>query len=242
MRVGSVEPLRVLAIGAHPDDLEILCAGTLARYAAEGHDVTMAHVCTGHLGHYAMPPEVLAPLREREAHAAGALIGATVLSAGFPDVGVHGDSAEQRLVLVDLIRQARPDVILTHYPEDYMPDHVAVSHLVFDASFAASLPHLVTAHPFHPKVAPLWHFDTLAGTGFEPEEYVDVTAFMDTKRRMLAQHQSQLIWLKEHDGIDVIEFMEALARVRGLQAGVRHAEGFRRVRTWPRMTPSRLLP
>lgn len=234
--------MRILAVGAHPDDLEILCAGTLARYAAEGHTVSMAHVCSGHLGHYRMPPEELVPIRRGEAAAAAAVIGAETLTLDLPDAGAFGDAPEQRRAMVDLIRQARPDVILTHAPGDYMPDHVAVSQLVFDASFAATLPHLATTHPCHPKVAPLYHFDTLAGTGFEPEEYVDVTPVMDVKRRMLAQHQSQLTWLKEHDGIDVMEFMEALARVRGIQCGVRFAEGFRRVRTWPRMTPSRLLP
>jgi LmbE family N-acetylglucosaminyl deacetylase len=182
--------MRILAVGAHPDDLEILCAGTLARYAAEGHGVTMAHVCSGHLGHYLLPPEELVPMRRAEARAAAALIGAASVSLDLPDAGVRAEAEDQRLLMVDVIRQARPDVILTHSPADYMPDHVAVSELVFAASFAATVPHLVTAHPHHPKVAALYHFDTLAGVGFEPEEYVDVTAVMDVKRQMLAQHQS----------------------------------------------------
>jgi LmbE family N-acetylglucosaminyl deacetylase len=234
--------LNVLAVGAHPDDLEILCAGTLARYAAAGHAVTMAHVCSGNLGHYRIPPDELAPIRRGEAEQAGTLIGARVVSLDLPDGGVYADREEHRLLMLDLIRRARPDVILTHAPSDYMPDHLAVSRLVFDASFLATTPNLRTAHPAHDRVAPLYHFDTLAAAGFEPEEYVDVTDTMEVKRRMLRCHASQLTWLKEHDGVDIVAFMEAVARLRGLQCGVAFAEGFRRVRTWPRMTPSRLLP
>lgn len=234
--------MKVLAVGAHPDDLEILCAGTLARYAEAGHAVTMAHVCTGHLGHYRVPPEELAPIRREEARQAGGVIGADVVSLELPDGGVYGDREEHRLLMVDLVRQARPDVILTHAPSDYMPDHLAVSQLVFDASFLATTPNLRTRHPAHDKVAPLYYFDTLAAVGFEPEEYVDVSGVMEVKRRMLRCHASQLTWLKEHDGVDIVEFMEGVARLRGLQCGVAWAEGFRRVRTWPRMTVSRLLP
>ena len=234
--------VNILAVGAHPDDLEILCAGTLARYVADGHTVTMAHVCSGHLGHYRLPPEELVPIRREEARRAGEVIGAPVLSLDLPDGGVYGDREEHRLLMVDLVRQARPDVILTHAPSDYMPDHLAVSQLVFDASFMATTPNLVTEHPAHNKVAALYHFDTLAAVGFEPEEYVDISAVIDVKRQMLRCHVSQLTWLKEHDGVDIVEFMEGVARVRGLQCGVRYAEGFRRVRTWPRMTASRLLP
>jgi LmbE family N-acetylglucosaminyl deacetylase len=234
--------MRVLAVGAHPDDLEILCAGTLARYRAAGHDVVMAHACSGHLGHFAIGPEELRTIRRREAEAAARIIGAESVSLGFDDFGALAEREDQRRSMVDLIRWARPDVILTHAPNDYMPDHVAVSQLVFAASFGATVPHLETRYSHHPKVAPLFYFDTLAGLGFEPEEYVDITDVMDQKRAMLAAHASQVDWLRAHDGIDLLEFMDALARQRGIQCGVRYAEGFRRVRTWPRMTPSRLLP
>ena len=84
--------------------------------------------------------------------------------------------------------------------------------------------------------------DTLAGLGFSPTEWVDIGDFFDTKIRMLSQHQSQVKWLKDHDNIDVIEFVTTAARYRGIQAGVQYAEGFVRVLQWPRASAERLLP
>ena len=84
--------------------------------------------------------------------------------------------------------------------------------------------------------------DTIAGKGFHPTEYVDITAVMETKRHMLACHHSQLVWLKDHDNIDVMEFMDVVARTRGFQCNVPYAEGFRSADVWPRTPPKRLLP
>lgn len=237
--------MRVLAIGAHPDDLEILCAGTLARYRQAGHEVVMAHACNGDCGHFIIPPDELAAQRAKEADNAGAILGAEVLTIpGMGDGDIMADDVNARKGMVDIIRQARPDVILTHAPEDYMPDHVAVSELVFFASFLATVPHWKTDNdiPHHDKVAPIYYMDTLASVGFMPEEYVDITDTMDTKIKMLECHESQLTWMREHDKIDMVEFVTTMARARGLQSGVRYAEGFRRLRTWPRMTTERLLP
>ena len=237
--------MRVLAVGAHPDDLEILCAGTLARYKQAGHEVIMAHACNGDCGHFVIPPEELARQRAAEARAAAEILGAEVLT--IPDMGVgdlRGDDVKARMAMVDIIRMARPDVIITHGPEDYMPDHVAVSELVFFASFLATVPHWKTERdlPHHDKVAPIYYMDTLAGVGFTPEEYVDITDTIDIKIRMLECHESQMTWMREHDKIDMAEFVTSVARFRGLQCGVRYAEGFRRLRVYPRMTPDRLLP
>ena len=84
--------------------------------------------------------------------------------------------------------------------------------------------------------------DTLAGMGFLPGEYVDISATFKQKLAMLKLHQSQLQWLKEHDDTDILEFVETTARFRGLQCGVRYAEGFRQYEAWGRKVPMRLLP
>jgi LmbE family N-acetylglucosaminyl deacetylase len=237
--------MRVLAVGAHPDDLEIICAGTLARYRQAGHEVVMAHACNGDCGHFIIPPAELAAMRDAEAKAAAAIIEAEVLT--LPDMGdgdIMANDPKARMGMVDIIRKARPDVIITHAPEDYMPDHVAVTELVFFASFFASVPHWKTEQdtPHHDKVPPIYYMDTLASVGFMPEEYVDITDTLDIKAKMLECHESQLTWMREHDKIDMVEFVTAMARARGLQSGVRYAEGFRRLRTWPRVTTERLLP
>jgi LmbE family N-acetylglucosaminyl deacetylase len=233
--------MRILAVGAHPDDLEILCAGTLARYAQEGHQLVMCVATDGTAGHMVIKPPELARIREREARAAAEVIDAEFIWLGFPDELIFNDR-ETRLTFVDAIRQAKPDVIITHAPDDYHPDHRVVSSLVFDTSFIASLPNIETNQPAHSIVPPLYYMDTLAGKGFHPTEYVDIGSTIDIKRQMLACHQSQLKWLKDHDNIDVIEFMEVVARTRGFQCNVLYAEGFRQADVWPRTPPGRLLP
>ncbi|MBI1877956.1 MAG: PIG-L family deacetylase [Chloroflexi bacterium] len=233
--------MRILAIGAHPDDLEILCAGTLARYTQQGHQVVLAVATDGTAGHMVIKPPELAQIREQEARAAAVLIGAEFIWLGFPDELIFNDQAT-RLAFVDAIRQARPDVIITHAPDDYHPDHRVVSSLVFDTSFMASLPNIETHYPAHLVVPPIYYMDTIAGKGFHPAEYVDISATMETKRQMLACHQSQLSWLKDHDNIDVMEFMEVVARARGFQCNVPYAEGFRSADVWPRTPAQRLLP
>lgn len=233
--------MRILAIGAHPDDLEILCAGTLARYAQKGHQVVMCVATDGTAGHMAIKPPELAQIREQEARAAAEVIKAEFIWLGFPDELIFNDR-ETRLAFVDAIRQTRPDVIITHAPNDYHPDHRVVSSLVFDTSFIASLPNIETSLPAHPAVPPLYYMDALAGKGFHPTEYVDISTVFETKRRMLACHESQLKWLKDHDNIDVMEFMEVVARTRGFQCNRPYAEGFRQADVWPRTSSNRILP
>lgn len=233
--------MRILAVGAHPDDIEILCAGTLARYASDGAQVTMCIATDGAAGHRDIPPAELAAIREREARTSADVIGADLIWLGLPDELVFDDEPT-RLVFVDAVRRARPDLILTHPPDDYHPDHRAVSTLVFNASFVASLPNIATDQPAHGLVPPIRYMDTLAGKGFHPSEYVDISDTFEIKRRMLECHASQLDWLRDHDDIDVVEFMRVMARTRGFQSGVAYAEGFREADTWPRTPPRRLLP
>ena len=132
--------------------------------------------------------------------------------------------------------------MILHNPHDYMPDHTAASTVGFDASFMATLPQLVSESAPHGRLAPIYFMDTADGVNFQPEEYVDISSVEDIKRQMVACHESQVSWLKSHDGIDLLEFAMSLSRFRGLQAGVRFAEGFRQLRVWGRITTRRYLP
>lgn len=233
--------MRVLAVGAHPDDVEILCGGTLARCAARGDHVEIAIATDGTAGHAEIGPAELAPIREREARAAGAVIGAEVHWMGFPDEFLFDDKAT-RLAFVGMIRRAGPDAILTHAANDYHPDHRAAHQLVFHASFIATLPNVQTEHQPLAAVPALFWMDTLAGQDFHPEIFVDVTTTFDTKRKMLACHESQVDWLRHHDDVDILAFIETVAKARGMQAGVAYAEGFRQETSWSRARVERLLP
>lgn len=238
---GSAGGRRVLAVGAHPDDIEILCAGTLARCVARGDTVILCVATNGNMGSMTLAPAELAEVRESEAKASAAILGAELIFLGYPDEFLYPDH-DTRMRFIQMIRSARPDVIITHSPNDYHQDHRTVSDLVFVASFMAAVPHVETASPFHNAIPPLYYMDTLAGLGFEPTEYVDITETLDTKLAMLRCHQSQLEWLGDYNDIDIVEFVTVTARFRGLQCGARYAEGFRRADVWPRMTAGTMLP
>ena len=234
--------MRVLAVGAHPDDLEILCGGTLARFCRDGHDVVMCHVTSGDRGSYVGTSAEVAAIRDGEAQRAAEICGAEHATLGLHDGEVNAaDPAQQRLV-IDLVRETRPDLILTHHPGDYMSDHNEVARLVFDCSFHATLPLLETDRPHHSTVTPIYYMDTVMGLGFQPTEYVDVSDVIETKTSMLEAHQSQLVWLRDHDGVDIVEQMRVATRFRGLQCGAQYAEGFIPCLTWLRGTTRRLLP
>jgi LmbE family N-acetylglucosaminyl deacetylase len=234
--------MRVLAVGAHPDDLEILCGGTIARYVAEGNEVVMCNASKGDRGSFEYTYEEVTRIRHVEAVRAAEIAGAEHVTLGLSDGEVNAADPAQRLLVVDLVRDTRPDVILTHSPGDYMADHNEVSKLVFDASFLSSLPLLETSKPTHAVVAPIYFMETVGGLGFHPTEFVDVTETIETKVRMLEAHESQLRWLRDHDGVDIVEQMRTATAHRGFQCGVRYAEGFAACTTWLRGTTRRLLP
>lgn len=233
----------ILAIGCHPDDLEIGCGGTLALYNRRGHSVYMCHVANGDMGHAVIMPGDLAKLRTAEAEASGAVLGAKqVFNINVPDLFVDSHNEDQVRALVEVIRSVRPDMIITHSPEDYMRDHVETSKLVFNASFSSSIPHYETESKSYPTIAPLYYMDALAGLGFLPEEYADITETLDIKLNALEKHESQIKWLRDHDGIDFLDFVRTVSKFRGLQSGVKYAEGFRVCKSWPRIITKRLLP
>ncbi len=233
--------MNVLAIGAHPDDIEILCGGTLAKYAKNGDRVFMAHLCNGNMGGKNIAPEELAAIRDREAKNSASLIGAEVLGPIAGDLDLY-PTKEMRIAVVDIIRQTKPDVIITHSITDYMPDHVTTGQLVFDAAFTATLLLYKTKNPPYEKITPIYYMDTLAGINFEPSHYVDITNFMDIKKKMLLAHESQYRWLSEHHKSEPIKMIEKVAGFRGLQCGVEYAEAFSMAKVWGRVKTENLLP
>ena len=234
--------MRVLAIGAHPDDIEIACSGTLAKCVKRGDTVIVCHVSTGSLGHVVIPPDELRVIRAGEAKKAGSLAGIEVICAGFDDLEIFDNNKEARDKIVDVIQYADPDFIITHTPNDYMPDHVAVSKLVFDACFAATLPNYKCKYNKPAKLVPIYYMDPPAGVEFNPTEYVDITNEIDLKIEMLECHESQIKWMLHHDKIDFVDFVRTCSKFRGLQCGVPYAEAFTQAYVWPKVTTKRLLP
>lgn len=235
--------MNILAVGAHPDDIEILCAGTLARYARQGHRIFMAVFTSGNMGDLEIGPEELARIRRAESEQAAAVIGATLLWPGIMDEHVF-PNADQRRIMIDLMRQSDPDVILAPSPNDYHPDHRYLSQLVFDSYFQKGLPHIPeqrqTACRF--GQAQVYYMDNLAGIHFLPTEYVDITSEMETKRAMLKCHRSQLKTVSELAHTDLLDMIEIQGRFRGMAARCAYAEGFTRLEAFQRGLTRRVLP
>lgn len=235
----------ILALHAHPDDIESLAAGTLALLAASGHRITLATVTAGEGGSTEHPPQETAAIRKAEAAAAAALIGAGYLCAGLPDLGVFNDDAGRRAV-TEVIRRAGAEIVLAASPADYHPDHEAASVLARDGCFAASVPNYRTG-PAAPLAAipHLYFMDPIGGRDREgvrivPDFGVDMAAWFDVAHRMLAAHESQVAWVTRQHGADQLAGNEAWRRRRGRDFGVAMAEGFRQYRHHPYPATPRL--
>lgn len=234
--------MNVLAIGSHPDDLEVACAGTLAKYVKRGDKVFMCHIANGDMGHVIIKPDELRVIRKREAENAAKIIGAESLTIDVGDVTINGYDQDTITKVTEVVRYAKPDIIITHNNDDYMQDHMEASRLAYNASFIATLAHYGAKNSRYEKVTPLYYMDTLAGINFIPTEYVDITEEIELKLEALSCHESQVKWMADHDHIDFLDFVRTCSKFRGLQASVPYAEGFRPYMGWPRFTTVRLLP
>ncbi|MCL4377949.1 MAG: PIG-L family deacetylase [Actinobacteria bacterium] len=231
--------MKILAFGAHPDDLEILCGGTLAKYSQKGHKVFMAHLCNGNMGGKEIDPKELTKIRDKEAKESAELIKAECLGPIAGDLDLY-PTREMRIEVVDIIRYAKPDIIITHDVNDYMPDHVITGQIVFDSALTATLPSYKTKYPAYENIVPVYYMDTVAGIRFQPTYYVDITEFFEIKKSMLMCHKSQYKWIKGHHSSDPINLIGAMGKFRGIQCGVEYAEAFKRMDVWGRIKPSEL--
>jgi len=238
-----IEVKTVLAFGAHPDDVEIHCGGTLARYAANGIGVVIAVLTDGSKGHMSASSEKLASRRAKEQLQSAAVIGAEVELLGFEDAATLHQDLDAREKVIDMLRKYQPDVVITHPENDYHPDHYAAAKLMLDASYIAAAPLVKTNEPSLKSAPVVYSMDPIGGMGRVPEEYVDITSTYETKRKMLQQHQSQFDWLDENRGLSPIDMIRIQAEFRGLQCGVRYAEAFTRCQLlFENNHPCRMLP
>ncbi len=193
---------RVLLFGAHPDDAEIFAGGLLVRHRARGSVVRMISVTDGRSGHHQTPPEELVKVRREEARQSGATIGAEYITWDFPDGSLQAD-LNLRSAIIREIRTFKPDLVLTHRPNDYHPDHRAVGQALQDASYMVTVPHVcpeVPALRYDPVVAYMSDLFTRPNK-LRPDVVLDITAELEIIVRMAACHVSQFFeWLPYHEG------------------------------------------
>lgn len=238
----SPEGKRVLAVGAHPDDVEFLCSGVLLMLKELGCELHVATMSMGDGGSVELPGSKIRLVRRKEAEAACRLMGATYHYAGFSDFGFYDDSIANRRTAA-LLREVDPWLVITHPPEDYISDHENTSRLVRNASFVASAPNFDTMSftpverssgiPYLYYMQPVENRD-IYGRRVVPRFYVDVSEQMEMKKRLLSCHESQRNWLKSHHGMDEYvenmrgwnaELGQAASEISGTQ--VNYAEGYR---------------
>ena len=233
---------RILHIHAHPDDAEIFTGGTLALLASAGHHISIVTMTPGDCGSRHHRANEIAAIRREEAARAAAVVGADYLCAEFRDLAIINDDASRRHVTA-LLRRLQPDLVITAPPSDYHCDHEATSLLVRDACFAAPAPNYDTSAfgDWGPlgSIPHLYFTDPAEGLDRQglparPQFVVDITSVLETKRRMLACHESQRLWLKEHHGMDdYLETMAAWSAKVGSQADFEYGEGFQQYLVHP---------
>lgn len=235
--------MNIMAFGAHPDDIEFLCAGTLAKYSHAGHKVAIAIATNGEVGSPTLPKKEIAAIRRKEAESAAATIGARFFWLGYPDEFLF-NTEPVRLRFIEVVRQFRPDIIICPDKDaDYHPDHTTTGQIIWDTHVMYTVPNIKTKTRPCASIPEIVFMDTVAGVNFKPEFYVDISAHWQKKAAMIACHKSQETWMQAQFSVSCVEFGQAQARFRGMQAGCRYAECFRKPKFFPgRTRTDGLLP
>lgn len=228
--------LIALAMGAHPDDIEFMMAGTLLLLRQAGVEIHLCNLANGCYGSEVYSKEEAARVRTLEEQAAARIAGAVFHPPLFDDTAIFYDASSLAKVTA-VVREVDPDIVLTLSRYDYMEDHEYASRLTSSAVFNRCLPSYVTDPPRPSTKKPVAVYHSLPHSLMDmqrnpvvPEFVVDVGGVMSLKREMLAQHASQKEWLDATQGMDsYLESMADAARTVGTRfGGCAHAEGWRR--------------
>ncbi len=188
---------RIIVFGAHPDDCDIFAGGISIKYVREGHEVKFVSLTNGEAGHYQNTGETLAQRRREEARAAAELVGIQFEMLDFPD-GELRATLDVRRQVIGLIRDWQAEIVFSHRPYDYHPDHRACGQVVCDAAYMVTVPHICPdkeALRENPYFFYMWDPFQLP-YAFQTEMAVDIDDVMDTKLDMMDCHVSQFYeWL-----------------------------------------------
>ncbi len=230
----------VLAIAAHPDDIEFLMAGAMLQLAARGWDLHYMNLCDGSRGSTTMNRDQCAATRLQEAQRACEVLNAKFYGPIFPDMEAAYANESLRKVAA-VVRIAKPTILLTHSPRDYMEDHENVCRLAVSAAFCHGMPNYESDPPADVYMDPVtvYHAQpvgntTPLGEPVVPHLFVDTTDVVEKKVEALSCHASQKEWLDQSQGQDsYLETLRHWSREVGLMSGIfEHAEGWRRHQHW----------
>lgn len=217
---------RAMAIAAHPDDIEFMMAGTLGRLQDAGWEIHYMNLANGNQGTDSLPVEEIARIRRDEAIAACELAGFMFHEPIANDLEIF--YAKQLLAKVGAaVREVAPEVILTHYPQDYMEDHSNTARLAVTAAFSRGMTNYVTDPPQPTTQQPVAIYHAMPYGLHDPlrqpveaDFYVDVTEQLERKVQMLACHKSQKEWLDVSQSQDAyLQTLRDLSRDMGTKSG-----------------------
>lgn len=215
----------VMTLMAHPDDAELSCGGTLLRWRAEGAHIVIVDLTAGQLGSRGTPAQ-----RYAEAQKANQILRPLArMCLGLED-GFFHESREVLLEVIEVIRQFRPQIVLTNALRDRHPDHSRAARLVERATFLAGLRRIQTKHPAH---RPSWVLFAIQDQWITPSLVVDITPYWADKLRLVQAYESQFFYREGEKEpatyltrADFFPHLEARAREMGHFIGVTYGEGF----------------
>jgi LmbE family N-acetylglucosaminyl deacetylase len=213
----------ILAVGAHCGDIEVTCGAVLAKHSKVGDRIAILHLTLGEGGNPNMSPKAYGEQKRREAEAAAKVIVAEAIFAPYND-GELPNTEDVRRYVADVIRQVKPTHIITHWRTSIHKDHAATHAIVNDAVLLASLEGVVTDHPRHRGIQAIYYTENWEDPeDFKPYLYVDISAELETWKKAVTQYQ----FIKGGiSSFPYLEYYEALARVRGAEAGKGYAVAF----------------
>jgi len=225
-----------MAVVAHPDDIELMMAGTLAMLGRAGYALHYLVVANGSCGTATIEREAIIAVRAEESRQAAAVLGATLHGPLVDDAQVYYTPALVTRVAA-VVRQVRPEILLAPSPHDYMEDHINASRLAVSAAFYRGMRNFVTDPPLPPVAGEValyhalpWGLKDSLGAPVRPHLAVDISDVLEVKRQALACHRSQKDWLDASQGLGsylraMVEMSEAVGRLSGR---FRVAEGWQR--------------
>ncbi|MCK4418728.1 LmbE family protein [Candidatus Aerophobetes bacterium Ae_b3a] len=214
--------LHIMAIGAHAGDMELTAGGIMAKYAQEGGRITFVHLTPGEKGHPKLSSQKYAEQKIKEGEQAAKILNAEVRFLPYED-GELLVSEEVKYAICDIIRELKPDIILTHWKGSIHKDHIDTYYNVIDGIFYAGLPAIKRKFPAH-YIGGLYFPENWEDPqGYKPTLYLDITKSYQTWIEAISQYAFAR---GEVSGFLYIDYYKSLAVVRGVELGFKYAEAF----------------
>lgn len=212
----------IMAIGAHCGDMELVAGGVIAKYTRAGHEASIVHLTPGEKGHPRLSPEEYARQKIDEAKRSAEILGAEPIFLPYKDAELPIND-EVKFRLAEVIRDKRPDLIITHWKNSMHPDHTNTYYIVQGAILIAALPAFELKYPAH-SVRGLFYGENWEDPyDYKPDVYVDITSTYDVWVEAIKQYQFVTGGISSFRYLD---YYTHLAVVRGCLMGVKYAQAF----------------